>query len=233
MTRERDKLERALGGIKDMGGLPDLLFVIDTNKEHLAVEEANRLGIPVIGVLDSNSDPTGITYPVPGNDDAVRAIGALLRPGRRRRARRHAARRWAPRASTSAPRSRSPGLRRRSSRRWPSRTPAAEHRSPAEPLRRRCQRRRRPPPRRPRKRPSRPSRRPRWCRLDAHERAIAGRPRAALRRGGPRREAVMLQGPDRDRTIARPDSRGPDTPSHGWRSPQRWSRNCARRPAPA
>jgi small subunit ribosomal protein S2 len=75
MTRERDKLERALGGIKEMGGLPDLLVVIDTNKEHLAIEEAGRLGIPVIGVLDSNSDPKGITYPVPGNDDAVRAIG--------------------------------------------------------------------------------------------------------------------------------------------------------------
>ena len=75
MQRERDKLERALGGIKEMGGLPDLLVVIDTNKEHLAIDEATRLNIPVIGVLDSNSDPKGITYPVPGNDDAVRAIG--------------------------------------------------------------------------------------------------------------------------------------------------------------
>jgi len=75
LTRERDKLQRALGGIREMGGLPDLLFIVDTNKEHLAVEEATRLGIPVIGVLDSNSDPSGITYPVPGNDDAVRAIG--------------------------------------------------------------------------------------------------------------------------------------------------------------
>ncbi len=75
MTRERDKLERALGGIKEMGGLPDLLVVIDTNKEHLAIEEAGRLNIPVIGILDSNSDPKGITHPVPGNDDAVRAIG--------------------------------------------------------------------------------------------------------------------------------------------------------------
>jgi len=57
-----------------MGGLPDILFIIDTNKEKLAVEEANKLGIPVIAVLDSNSDPTGVTYPVPGNDDAIRAI---------------------------------------------------------------------------------------------------------------------------------------------------------------
>jgi len=75
LTRERDKLERALGGIKEMGGLPDVLFVIDTNKEHIAVEEANNLNIPVIGVLDSNSNPDGVTFPVPGNDDALRAIG--------------------------------------------------------------------------------------------------------------------------------------------------------------
>ncbi|MBO0710337.1 MAG: 30S ribosomal protein S2 [Acetobacteraceae bacterium] len=74
ITRDRDKLERALGGIKDMGGLPDILFIIDTNKEKLAVEEANKLGIPVVAVLDSNSDPTGVTYPIPGNDDAIRAI---------------------------------------------------------------------------------------------------------------------------------------------------------------
>lgn len=74
LTRERDKLERALGGIKDMGGLPDLIFIIDTNKEHLAINEANKLGIPVAAVLDSNSDPYGITYPIPGNDDALRAI---------------------------------------------------------------------------------------------------------------------------------------------------------------
>ena len=75
LTRERDKLERALGGIKEMGGLPDVLFVIDTNKEHIAVEEAGNLNIPVIGVLDSNSNPDGVTFPVPGNDDALRAIG--------------------------------------------------------------------------------------------------------------------------------------------------------------
>ena len=74
LTRERDKLERALGGIKDMGGLPDLLFVIDTNKEAIAIAEARILNIPVIAILDSNSDPEGITYPVPGNDDASRAI---------------------------------------------------------------------------------------------------------------------------------------------------------------
>ncbi len=73
-TRERDKLELALGGIKDMGGLPDILVVIDTNKEDIAVAEANKLGIPVVGILDSNSDPKGIDYPVPGNDDAIRAI---------------------------------------------------------------------------------------------------------------------------------------------------------------
>jgi small subunit ribosomal protein S2 len=74
LTRERDKLDRALGGIKEMGGLPDVLVVIDTNKEHIAVKEAVILGIPVVGVLDSNSDPEGVTYPVPGNDDATRAI---------------------------------------------------------------------------------------------------------------------------------------------------------------
>ena len=74
ITRDQEKLERALGGIKEMGGLPDILVIIDTNKEAIAVKEANKLGIPVIAVLDSNSDPTGITYPIPGNDDAIRAI---------------------------------------------------------------------------------------------------------------------------------------------------------------
>jgi small subunit ribosomal protein S2 len=74
LTRERDKLERALGGIKDMGGLPDLIFVVDTNKESIAVAEAKTLNIPVVAVLDSNSDPEGIGYPIPGNDDASRAI---------------------------------------------------------------------------------------------------------------------------------------------------------------
>jgi len=74
LTRERDKLERALGGIKEMGGLPDVLFIIDTNKEHIAITEANKLNIPVIAILDSNSNPNGIAMPVPGNDDAIRAI---------------------------------------------------------------------------------------------------------------------------------------------------------------
>ena len=74
LSREREKLDRALGGIKEMGGLPDALFVIDTNKEQLAVAEARKLGIPVTAILDSNSDPDGITLPVPGNDDAIRAI---------------------------------------------------------------------------------------------------------------------------------------------------------------
>ncbi|TNE39068.1 MAG: 30S ribosomal protein S2 [Alphaproteobacteria bacterium] len=74
MTRQRDKLERALGGIKEMGGLPNIIVVIDTNKEELAVQEANKLGIPVVAVLDSNSDPDGIAFPIPGNDDALRAI---------------------------------------------------------------------------------------------------------------------------------------------------------------
>lgn len=74
MTRERDKLERALGGIKDMAGLPDILFVIDTNKEGIAVAEANKLGIPIAAVTDSNSDPDGIDFPIPGNDDAIRAV---------------------------------------------------------------------------------------------------------------------------------------------------------------
>jgi small subunit ribosomal protein S2 len=74
LQRERDKLDRALGGIKDMGGLPDLLFVIDTNKEDNAIKEAQRLNIPVAAVVDTNCDPEGITFLVPGNDDAGRAI---------------------------------------------------------------------------------------------------------------------------------------------------------------
>ncbi len=74
LTRERDKLERALGGIKDMGGQPDILFVVDTNKESIAIAEATKLGIPVVAVVDSNSDPDGVTHPIPGNDDAMRAI---------------------------------------------------------------------------------------------------------------------------------------------------------------
>ena len=74
LQRERDKLDRALGGIKDMGGLPDLLFVIDTNKEDIAIKEARRLGVPVAAIVDTNCDPDGITYVVPGNDDASRAV---------------------------------------------------------------------------------------------------------------------------------------------------------------
>ncbi|HVB90420.1 MAG TPA: 30S ribosomal protein S2 [Beijerinckiaceae bacterium] len=74
LSREREKLEKALGGIKDMGGTPDLIFVIDTNKEQLAIKEANRLHIPVAAIVDTNSDPDGVTFPVPGNDDAGRAI---------------------------------------------------------------------------------------------------------------------------------------------------------------
>jgi small subunit ribosomal protein S2 len=74
LSREREKLEKALGGIKDMGGTPDLVFVIDTNKEQLAIKEANRLKIPVAAIVDTNCDPDGIAYPVPGNDDAGRAI---------------------------------------------------------------------------------------------------------------------------------------------------------------
>jgi small subunit ribosomal protein S2 len=74
LSREKEKLEKALGGIKDMGGTPDLLFVIDTNKEQLAIKEAQRLGIPVAAIVDTNCDPDGITFPVPANDDAGRAI---------------------------------------------------------------------------------------------------------------------------------------------------------------
>ena len=74
LTREREKLELSLGGIKDMGGIPDLMFVIDTNKESIAILEAKKLGIPVVAILDTNSDPDGIAYPIPGNDDASRAV---------------------------------------------------------------------------------------------------------------------------------------------------------------
>jgi small subunit ribosomal protein S2 len=74
LTREREKLDRALGGIKEMGGLPDLIFIIDTNKESIAIDEARRLNIPVVAIVDSNSDPSGVKFPVPGNDDALRAI---------------------------------------------------------------------------------------------------------------------------------------------------------------
>jgi small subunit ribosomal protein S2 len=74
LLRERDKLDRSLGGIKEMGGLPNMLFVIDTNKEAIAISEAKKLGIPVTAILDSNCDPDGIAHPIPGNDDAARAL---------------------------------------------------------------------------------------------------------------------------------------------------------------
>ncbi|RMH35595.1 MAG: 30S ribosomal protein S2 [Gammaproteobacteria bacterium] len=77
--REMEKLERSLGGIKDMNGLPDVLFVIDVNHEDIAVKEANKLGIPVIGIVDTNSSPDGIDYVVPGNDDAIRAIRLYMK----------------------------------------------------------------------------------------------------------------------------------------------------------
>jgi small subunit ribosomal protein S2 len=74
LTREMEKLERSIGGIKEMGGLPDALFVIDVDHERIAIKEANKLGIPVIGIVDTNSDPDGVDYIIPGNDDAIRAI---------------------------------------------------------------------------------------------------------------------------------------------------------------
>jgi len=74
LTREREKLELSLGGIKDMGGIPDLMFVIDTNKEAIAIQEARKLNIPVVAILDTNCDPDGVAYPIPGNDDAARAL---------------------------------------------------------------------------------------------------------------------------------------------------------------
>ncbi|TQV85649.1 30S ribosomal protein S2 [Exilibacterium tricleocarpae] len=73
-TRTMEKLERSIGGIKDMGGLPDALFIVDVEHERIAIQEANKLGIPVIGVVDTNSDPVGVDYIIPGNDDAIRAI---------------------------------------------------------------------------------------------------------------------------------------------------------------
>ena len=73
-TREMDKLQRSIGGIKDMGGLPDAIFVIDVDHERIAVQEANKLGIPVIGIVDTNSNPDGVDFIIPGNDDAIRAI---------------------------------------------------------------------------------------------------------------------------------------------------------------
>ena len=77
-TREMEKLEKSLGGIKNMGGLPDALFVIDADHEHIAIKEANNLGIPVFAVVDTNSDPDGVDYVIPGNDDAIRAVQLYL-----------------------------------------------------------------------------------------------------------------------------------------------------------
>ena len=75
LTREQEKLERALGGIKEMAGLPSIIFIIDTQKESIAIQEAKKLGIPVVAIVDSNSNPDGIDFPIPGNDDSIRAIG--------------------------------------------------------------------------------------------------------------------------------------------------------------
>ena len=77
-TREMDKLEKSLGGIKDMGGLPDVLFVVDADHEHIAIKEANNLGIPVVSIVDTNSNPDNIDYIIPGNDDAIRAVQLYL-----------------------------------------------------------------------------------------------------------------------------------------------------------
>jgi small subunit ribosomal protein S2 len=73
-TRMKDKLEASIGGIKDMNGLPDILFVVDVDHERIAINEANKLGIPVVGIVDTNSDPDGVDYVIPGNDDSIRAI---------------------------------------------------------------------------------------------------------------------------------------------------------------
>ena len=77
-TRDLEKLERSIGGIKNMGGLPDAMFVVDVDHERIAIQEANKLGIPVIGVVDTNSSPDGVDYIIPGNDDAIRAVQLYL-----------------------------------------------------------------------------------------------------------------------------------------------------------
>jgi small subunit ribosomal protein S2 len=77
-SRMMEKLDRSIGGIKDMGGLPDAIFVVDVDHERIAIQEANKLGIPVIGIVDTNSDPDGVDYVIPGNDDAIRAIKLYL-----------------------------------------------------------------------------------------------------------------------------------------------------------
>jgi small subunit ribosomal protein S2 len=79
LKRERDKLDRTLGGIRDMSRVPSAIWVVDTKKEHIAVSEARKLGIPVVGILDTNCDPDEVTYPIPGNDDAIRSVALLTR----------------------------------------------------------------------------------------------------------------------------------------------------------
>lgn len=95
LTRERNKLERVLGGISDMSKVPSALWIVDTNKEHIAVKEAKKLGIPVVAILDTNCDPDVVDYPIPGNDDAIRStalltniIGAAVEEGKKLRAER-------------------------------------------------------------------------------------------------------------------------------------------------
>ena len=137
LTRERDKLEKALGGIKDMGGVPDLLFVIDTNKETIAIQEANRLNIPVAAIVDSNCDPGPHHLPDPGQRRCRPRDHALLRPHRARRDRRHLARpgrrrrrhRRAGGGRTSRRSSKRP-TRRRTAPTWP--TPRRSSRRPAD-----------------------------------------------------------------------------------------------------
>ncbi|SEJ49273.1 30S ribosomal protein S2 [Demequina mangrovi] len=79
LRREKDKLDKTLGGIRDMGKVPSVVWIVDTNKEHLAVDEAKKLGVPVVGILDSNCDPDEVSYGIPGNDDAIRSVGLLTR----------------------------------------------------------------------------------------------------------------------------------------------------------
>ncbi|MDR0847545.1 MAG: 30S ribosomal protein S2 [Propionibacteriaceae bacterium] len=79
LSREKDKLSRVLGGIRDMAKVPAAVWIVDTNKEHLAVDEARKLGIPIVAILDTNCDPDQVDYPIPGNDDAIRAVGLLTR----------------------------------------------------------------------------------------------------------------------------------------------------------
>ncbi|WP_062287229.1 30S ribosomal protein S2 [Demequina phytophila] len=79
LRREKEKLDKTLGGIRDMGKVPSVVWIVDTNKEHLAVDEAKKLGVPVVGILDSNCDPDQVSYGIPGNDDAIRSVGLLTR----------------------------------------------------------------------------------------------------------------------------------------------------------